>query len=126
MSLSLSLLKYCIIILVSAYLGARYAPESKAPELPQVKQSQQASCKVIIKKIIQPDGAVSESSEFNAVSSQEQVVIPQKQKQNAIFGGFGTNLKGQLSYQNDKQLHQIQTDGNKDHVYFYNYKILEW
>jgi hypothetical protein len=52
--------------------------------------------------------------------------IGASKKSGGLYLGAGTNLKGSVSLQLDKQLHQIQSDGIKDHVYYFSYKVLEW
>lgn len=116
------LFKGLVFVAVGAYLGQRFAPEDKKPE---IKQEQTAKCKAIITKRQNADGSHDEVTEFLSESSQKQEVIS-KVKNKALFLGAGTDKKLSIDFQNDKQLHQITTDGNKDHAYYFKYKVMEF
>lgn len=125
-SLPIELLKACILMLAGAYLFARFSP-SKPPS-PDVKivQEQAAKCKAVARKETKPDGTKTEEIVFESeVAQKQEVLLGPKLDPYKIYIGAGTDLKGQLSVSKGNQLHQIKTDGNKDHVYYFNYKVLE-
>lgn len=125
MNLKIELFKGCIFILIGAYLFSRFQPDPKLPEV-KVVQEQAAKCKAVVRKETKPDGTKTEEVVFESdVSQKQEVVILPKTDPYRIYLGAGTDLKAQLSVQKNNQLHQLKSDGNKDHVYYFNYKVAE-
>lgn len=95
MNLKLEVAKACIFMLIGAFLCKTLLPSPKPQEAAKVQQEQKQDCKVIVKKIVKPDGTVSEETSVVASSSQKQEVVaekPKDKKHSAIL------LKDQLSY----------------------------
>ena len=76
MSLSLDVLKYCIIMLIGAYLGARFSPEPEQTAI--IQQIQASKCKATITKRQNADGSHDEITEFLSESKQTQEVQSKK------------------------------------------------
>ena len=113
------------MMLIGAYLCARFMPEPKLPEV-KVVQAQAAKCKAVARKETKPDGTKTEEIVFESeVAQKQEVVLVPKLDPYKIYLGAGTDLKGQLSVSKGNQLHQVKSDGNKDHVYYFSYKVLE-
>jgi hypothetical protein len=125
MNLKIELLKALCFILIGAWLGVRFMPEPKLPEV-SVVQQQAAKCKAVVKKETKPDGSKSEeiSFESDAVQKQEVLILP-KSSPYELFAGIGTDRKFQVSVKKDNQLHELKSDGNKNHVYYFSYKVLD-
>lgn len=75
MSLSLSAIKYAVVFLIGAYLGARFF--QPAPEASKITQNQSSNCKAVVKRIVEKDGTVTESATIEAISKQEQKIDKQ-------------------------------------------------
>lgn len=119
------ILKAMGFALIGAWLALRFQPEPKLPEV-KVTQQQAAKCKAVVKKETKPDGTKTEEVVFESDMSQEQeVVILPKTDPYKIYLGLGTDKKAQASVSKGNQLHQLKSDGNKDHVYYFNYKVAE-
>jgi hypothetical protein len=116
----------CIIMLVVAYL---FMPQPEPPKAAvEQKQAQTQDCKAVFKRKVNPDGSVDEITEFlsNNSQKQEQSITPVKAKSVALLIGGSTSLKATVDLQLGKHSHQVLTDGVKDHVYIYKFKVLEF
>jgi hypothetical protein len=115
----------CIIALIAAH---KFIPKP-APQVPAalLKQEQVANCRAIVTKRTNKDGSVDEIAEFIAANTQKQQIVVEPTKETIIiFAGFGTDLRGSINVKYGPYLHQVVTDGNKDHTYYLTYKVLEF
>lgn len=125
--MKIEIIKALGFMLVGAFIWAQFQPEPKTEII--AKQEQAQKCKAVITKKTNKDGSVDEVTEFLAEHWSSQKVERKDSKverKNALFVGIGTNKKGTLDLNLDKYSHQIVTDGNKDHVYYFKYKVLEF
>jgi len=139
-SLSLDVLKYCIIMLIGAYLGARFSPKPEVPPpiaaTAKSESSSKASATCVVKKVTDSKGNTTEtiesSTNLDNTSKNEASIVPTNQSTNGIdiFLGAGLNLdlKHYYAIEVNYKKHSVEiiTDGVKDHAAFYKYKVLEW
>jgi hypothetical protein len=110
----------CIIMLFLAY---KFMPKPATP--PTVSQSQAGKCIATLTKRTNKDGSVDEVTQFLSENSQKQQVANTPVRETTdVYAGIGTDLKGSVGIKAGNYFHQIVTDGNKDHTYYLNYKVL--
>lgn len=85
MNLSLDVLKYCIIMLIGAYLGVKLSPSPK-PEIQYIEKTIEVKSGTITRKVVKrPDGSQQIDEVHNYLSNRSSdVQLKQDNKKNVI------------------------------------------